>query len=277
MKKILLATDFSESATKARDYAIELAERTNAEVIILHSYSVEELGSENLYQEMYEHKRIEVKQQLDLLDLEFQSRRYADGSGPLRTKLASTFTDPLHEISEIINHEEIDLIILGNIGEEDAIEFDRSDLLKKLIKVENIPVLSVPTIAPGVLFKKVVLGVELVPEDEEAIRQLLDLFKGIPLDITVLHLYDSHHHPEETVKFKLLEQKFKDVEGLDFKSLRYPDLDDPEYGLSRYVNENKLDLLVLVKHQRNFLEGLFHKSAIQELVAYSHIPVLIVR
>ena len=45
MKKILVPTDFSETANKARDYAIQIAQQINAEIVLLNTFHIPYAGA----------------------------------------------------------------------------------------------------------------------------------------------------------------------------------------------------------------------------------------
>ena len=45
MKRILVPTDFSDTANKARDYAVQLAQILGAEIILINTYHIPYAGA----------------------------------------------------------------------------------------------------------------------------------------------------------------------------------------------------------------------------------------
>jgi hypothetical protein len=50
---------------------------------------------------------------------------------------------------------------------------------------------------------------------------------------------------------------------------------NPAIGISHFLKANTTDLLVLKRHQRNFIENLLHKSTIKQLLGEGKTPMLI--
>jgi ubiquinone biosynthesis protein len=107
VNRILVATDRSNTATKAVDWAARMADRYEAELVVL-QVIVPEQGRET------ETGAAEAAAVSDALpDLQILASDVAGGRGRARVAVDE---DPAHAIVEIADEERVDVVVVGNLG-----------------------------------------------------------------------------------------------------------------------------------------------------------------
>ena len=123
IKKILYATDLSKNASYAFFYAVDMAKRHNARIVILHS--IERIR--HMYGERVEKILQETKDQEQKTDIketqkslqEFCERTETQIGAPcveLVSKILVPLGHPVEEILKVADEEECDVIVLGTHG-----------------------------------------------------------------------------------------------------------------------------------------------------------------
>lgn len=127
IKKILYATDLSKNSNYAFFYAVDMAKRHNAGIVVLHSvepvrYYYDEGGSYRAGEILRKAKGQEQEADIEEIkkDLEDFCRRVGTQSGSACVELVSKILVPLgHPVEEILNaadDEHCDVIVLGTHG-----------------------------------------------------------------------------------------------------------------------------------------------------------------
>jgi nucleotide-binding universal stress UspA family protein len=119
IKKILYATDLSKNSAYAFYYALGMAEKNNATIVLLHV--VEPLPKFGIgfkdFREMVEHERKEEATQ----EIEKRRKAITEFVTPDINKLVSNIVIrmgyPMKEILKVADEERCDVIILGSHGE----------------------------------------------------------------------------------------------------------------------------------------------------------------
>ncbi len=128
IKKILYATDFSHNSTYAFSYAIDMAQKRDAQIVILHA--IEPIPPQIMARlEMYDNQGVLGKAQIngknEDIELiknrvkEFCKKREAQMGSPCVervSKIVVSFGHPVDEILKTADEERCDVIVLGNHG-----------------------------------------------------------------------------------------------------------------------------------------------------------------
>lgn len=206
MKRILFPTDFSEVATNAFVYALELAKLVQAEVLVLHSYdlipmddqffpenfneiydSVELANFEQFKEEIPKLRAIMEEHQMEHLKL---THRLMEG-------------DLTANVKKSIEEDKIDYLVMGtsDVGEWEAL-FAGSHSGSVILGLD-IPMFCVPF---GVKFKAVKnIGYvnHYTPKDKEALVAVLDIAKMMDATVKSLYVRTSKSEMDAETKKKL--------------------------------------------------------------------------
>ncbi len=269
MKKILVPTDFSENAGNALNYAIELAKKENAEIILLHVY----------------HPTL-VAPYLDVMpdvDAIMEEERWLNKLRSLQTKIEhageieSSIVARLDlAVDGIVSEAEdrnVDLIVMGTRGVNGLKEIFLGSNTARVAERAHCPVIAVPEGASYQHLKKIAYACNYRQIDIEAIQKLVEMARPLNAQVNILHVYnpDSTHAKEEMERFIREAEKQLIYENLSYELIEGEDIEE---RLEQYLETEAADLLVLSTHERNLRDKLFGNSITQKLVYHSKVPVM---
>jgi nucleotide-binding universal stress UspA family protein len=138
--RILVATDFSDTADRALEYALGLAAALGAEVILMHAYEVPVyafpdgafLATTEISERLAEAART-------ALDSAIAAR--AASKVPLRGVLRTG--TPWTEIEAVAKEEKVDLVVVGTHGRKGIARALLGSVAEKIVRTAPCPVLSV--------------------------------------------------------------------------------------------------------------------------------------
>lgn len=274
MNKILFPTDFSDAAQNAFIYALHLADKFGAEIVTLHAYELPQVNDLELTPSL--------RNFYDNMDLyEFES--YRDAIPPLvETAKAHGFEhiqlqhvlrqgDPESVILEVAVNDAVDLIIMGTTGARGLKEIFLGSTTGEVMENACCPVLAVPEHSQfdGQL-DNIAFTTSFTEEEQLTLHQLQKMFAPFDPVIHCLNV-DLSHTAEYTHRMTDFAAPFAGQSKLEFQVL---DGNDIYQVITEYMDQNKVDLLAMVTHQRNFLQELFHFSRTKQMAYHSHTPVL---
>lgn len=275
MKKILYNTDFSDCAMNAFVYALHLANKFNAEIITLHTYTRPVIGSmylPNTYQNIYEHL------QTDEFDM------YKDTSKLLHViakkhqleHIKNTFLmveeDNIDGMLQTIDNENIDLVVMGTKGASGLKEVFIGSVTSHLMEQSPCPVLAIPENTDyGDGIKNILFSSDFFPEEIASLKYALDLSDNLNAHFECINTaVDYSDYKEKLItdwREKLQFTKYKDI---NFSIADASSLSE----ITTYIDSHKIDLLITTIYKNNFIEEFFHFSQAKRLAHHSTIPIL---
>jgi nucleotide-binding universal stress UspA family protein len=140
IKNILFATDFSDSSEQAADYAVTLAQLTDAKLHVLH-----------VINELDEHQRVMIPREAFLVlekEIEVQTVKQLEKFCKEQAKGLSTTTHavvgaPFKVILEMGNTINADLIVMGTHGRTGMEHVIVGSTAERVVRRSRIPVLTV--------------------------------------------------------------------------------------------------------------------------------------
>ena len=271
MKTILVPTDFSDTANRARDYAIQLAQELDAQIILLNTYHIPYSGASagtlvNLDKVALEESEKSMSNQIEYLNMHYSNISF------------KTLCKPgllVDSVGRIGKNKEVDLIVMGTNGASGLLENYLGSNTSELIGSINIPIIVVPSETTYNFPKRIVVANDLEESGED---ELFDSLKEIGLktgaSIDFLFIVTEENQAETKIN-RLKSAEFDAEFDAKYHPFHFKENDKVEEGILEYVEENSFDLLVLTAHQRGFWEGLFHKSVSKSLVKNASLPILV--
>lgn len=274
MKRILFPTDFSEVATNAFVYALELAKLVQAEVLVLHSYdlipmddqffpenfneiydSVELANFEQFKEEIPKLRAIMEEHQMEHLKL---THRLMEG-------------DLTANVKKSIEEDKIDYLVMGtsDVGEWEAL-FAGSHSGSVILGLD-IPMFCVPF---GVKFKAVKnIGYvnHYTPKDKEALGVVLDIAKMMDATVKSLYVRTSKSEMDAETK-KSWEEDFV-KEPITFFEVRN---DEIKQMILDFVSRHEIDVLAMLTYKKNIFEGMFVPNYAKDNASGIKIPILVI-
>lgn len=273
MKKLLVPTDFSDTAKNAARYAVQLASTVAGSTVILYNiYDKLAVGSDGSpLTESDDDRKIILNQALANLEIELHELANVD----IRY-VAEEGNSLVENVDRYARHNGIDIVIMGITGATRLEQIFIGSNALNMARQGSCPVIIVPPKASFKEIKNVVLASDFknvaTTTPFAQIKSVLDIFKP------QLHIVnvDSEHYVELTQEYKheraQLESSFKEYNP-EFYFIRLYDFLD---AISNFTIDKNIDLIVTVPRKQSFLSSLFKTSNTKKLAYHSHVPIVAV-
>jgi len=271
MKKILYATDFSKNAEKAFNFALKIAEKHHADLVMLHVFDVLPVfGHPHNTIGPAEMTRQAVHSWVGHLQKFFEQ---------FNTDIQPTFIalenpSVVKSILSVIKEHKPDLLVAGTKGKSLLKEIFVGSTTKALIKQSPVPVLAIPSNADYRDFDNVLYASDFREVDLEAIEQLIELVKPYKPEIKLTHV-SSENEYNRNQKMEWFKDLVKD--NISYKNISFELLlsDRVFERLTNYVQNHDIDLMVMLEKERSgIVDKLFHEDLVWKMEFHTSIPIL---
>lgn len=276
MKKIVLPTDFSQNAKNAISYALQLFAETDCTLYLFHTYAVpiyysSEYQTINPYlTDLMEQYHNESMAQLERLKAELETT-YPNPRHSYVVK--ALYGDPIEELREFVEDEQVDLVVMGTKGATGARELLFGSNTVRAIKKVKCPLIAVPEQFRYEVPKEILFPTDYeVPFNTILLQELLSLSKIHLGCINVLHIATGYELNE------VQKGNLEELRGIlkPFAHLFHEtEINDVIEGINEFQLKQKMNLLVMVMHKHTFLESLFIKPMIRKIGLHIHIPFMV--
>lgn len=272
MEKILVAYDFSNAANNALDYACRLATYFSSKIGIIHVYTIPATVNDGAYIDIDWHefrkdteKRMgEVKAELLKNYPSFSDLEIYIENGPVETS-----------INKVATEKSFELIVMGiekNPG------FFKEHILNSNSVIEsrnfNLPVLIVPENYKPHKITNIAFACDYDYNfaGSTTLIQLKYFTAAFNADLKIVHILKPDHllNLEEATNDYYIEDKLQKTEHKTFFVFDK----DVDKGISYFIEQHNIDLLIVEPKQYSFITKLFHKSVTKNLAFHIQIPML---
>lgn len=271
MKTIIVPTDFSPVATNALNYAIDVAKKINASLLLLHVYQVPVSYSDvPIMLVSVEELRKAAEERLETLKKEVDHIT----SGTIKVYTEAKMGNVTDEVETLCKKIKPFAVVMGSKGSSglERVLFGSNTL--SVIRHITSPVICVP---PGKEFgtgiKKVGFAcdfkniVHTTPSD--TIKTMVKEF-GAELHVLNVDYHDKHFSPETPEESALLHTMLEEVKPV-YDFIEHRDIED---GINDFAEKNNLDLIITIPKKHKLLDGIFKPSSTKQLIYQSHVPVM---
>ena len=273
MKKILLATDFSDSCDNALTYAMALLQKTQIKIDLLNVYDIPVVVSSSMPSRAIDGIMTEKAKVVESHLLELQQNISSPHRGIFKVIYGPY---PATEIAEFAKSEGHDMIVMGMKQKYSLLERMMGTVTAQTIQLAAVPVLAIPSQSEYIPYRKILFptanpsGTDLTEAEETAIGWLVDFAKlfGSP-SIHMLHI-----QKEKTGDIIDITYKEKINDQIDFSRSQALSIED---GILSYYEKEHAELLAFYKPYRYFWERLYHSSLIRKILFRTRVPLLIFR
>jgi nucleotide-binding universal stress UspA family protein len=268
MKTIIVATDFSDAASNAANYAADMALAIGANLLLVHIYQIPTSYLEIPVAAGEDQIRTDAEESLSLLKKELLRR--TNGHVNIESQfLVGVFYAELKNICEQVQPY---AVVMGSQGTTAAqrVLFGGHTLysMKHLVW----PLITVPPQAVFSQIKKICLACDFekvldsTPVDE--IKRLVNDFHA------ELHVINSGkeelYQPDLVFESGMLQEILAPLKP-QYHLITGENIDE---SIISFVEKNNIDLLITLPKKRGLLEKLAHKSISKQLVLHTHVPVM---
>lgn len=270
MITILVPTDFSKISLNAIDYAVEIAVRTKAKIILFHTYYMPIITSD-----------IMVVPPIDELDngcadslKRIESNIYKKHGKNIDIEFICKYGFPIDEINLFAIEKKVDLIVMGMQGAGYLTEKIIGSITTSLIRKSKCPVL---VINRGLKFKpvkKIVLAsdFEVIADATilKPLKEFVQLFKSQVYVLNVVPELETVPMIGKAAVGIKLEHALEDVNH----SFYFSQNEDVVAGINDFIDEKDADMVVMIPRKHSFLNSVFNEPDTKRIAFHSKVPLL---
>lgn len=272
MKTILVPMDASACAENALLFAILLAQKQQARLVLVNAFQIRAAAGEVPF-EIIEEELIRKKKESEQM-LRAQAIKISH-TGNLEFDFVALEGAPDDVILDVAKSREASYIIMGTNGEGLATSMFGSTAWH-VIEKATCPVIALP---PSARFnkpvKRITYATDYRSSDLEAINKLTQLATLWNAQVNILHVDENKMTAEEEVvlmdSFRKKVLQKVNYDNLSFQILYGNDVAD---RLEKYIEDQNTDLLVMATHRRSFFERLFKKSVTRRIALDAAVPLM---
>lgn len=272
MKRIIVPVDFSNVAESAFTFALEIASRYKAELLLFHNFEVPVVESQ-----FFPVNYMDVYSSLEMAEFDFfkdkvaELRKIAEGKNLSHVAMSHILTDGdlLYNLKDVIQREKIDFVVMGTSGADNWFENLVGTNTGSLILDVNVPVLTVPENTKFKEIQTVGFTTRFRDKDQIALESVLKFSKTFNSKVKCLYVKTENSDvSEETIdkwrtKFTANNVQFYIVYD-----------DDVEGAVNDFLVSQEIDVLAMLTYKRSFFQKIFHSSMTKKMAQNLTIPVL---
>jgi nucleotide-binding universal stress UspA family protein len=271
MKTILVPTDFSSNAEHALNYALDIAIRLKAQVLLLHTYQVPydfEIQLPGIIEDM-ERKSAEGLSKTK----SYAESKLGNNGGSVRT--FSTMGDVVEVTIELAEKEKVDLVIMGTQGASGLKRVLVGSNTASLINKAPCPVLAVPADYKKGAITKIAYSTDYRQEDTKTIQKVADFASLFGASLAIMHVIESDSFTED-LRFR----GYRDLirEKVPYAQLTFHKLlaDSVYEGVDNFIKTEQPSIMVTATYRRSLLSSILEPSITKRMAYYTEIPLLAV-
>jgi len=276
MKKVILLTDFSENSFQAILYAMNFFEKEEVSFHLLHIKDSRGLlmddlmtskPGENMQSALLRNTKKKLEELLETVNNLNKNLRHLF----ITEYLFDSFFDAITKYCE---KEQIEMLVMGTTGATGAKQVFLGSTAAKIINKIDIPILAIPEGSVFIPIEKLLFSVDYkvnyLPVTLHPLLNLLRAFMPI-----VYTLYADENHTEYK-KEQLLNKIELDKLLEPFNSSTHKVTSLPlDQTLSCLLEFLQIDLLIMIKKEKTFLQKLINSSHIRKVSYHLKTPLFI--
>ncbi len=273
MKKInhiLYTTDFSQASEAAFSFALEIANRFQCRLSMLHVYEVPNVAPTSAFTTLEDtithvSEEMEADSNGKLKLLQQQANAYG-----ISCQVFTVQGNVNEEIIKMLgNH--TDLVIMGTNGNQADRGLFVGSTANAIIKLANCPVFCVPAQVSLKRIDRIVYATDLRYEETEIINFVITFGRAFAAEVVILHIDQNAENAEWSID--ILQDVIANTE-YEKAFFREIITNDVFSGIDSYIQDNAVDIVSATTYHTSFFDRLFRKSHTKEILMHSEIPLL---
>ncbi len=293
IKRILVPTDFSETARAALDQALILTAKFDAELTVLHARLLFEDDPVELEEKLKDLKAEEKHVEEVLLE-KMKKRTEAHQHLNIKHEIIRGYSAP-SAILGYINNREFDLVVIGTHGRSGLEHFLIGSVAEKVVRYARCPVLTVRS-ADYIKerFKRILVPLDFSEPSMQALQTATQWIEKQDGELHLLYAVEQEVHPalyawgmksifdmipdiKEKVEKRMDEalKPFAPLQNISIKKVVKEG--KPHKEIAKYAEEENLDLIVIGTHGMVGLDRFLLGSTTERVIRAVKLPVLTVK
>ncbi|WP_273568515.1 universal stress protein [Maribacter halichondriae] len=274
MENILVPTDFSNNAYNALFHATRLVKGKACTFHVLNTYNeYTPLRSKSVGKTLIAQLKDESNEGLQRV----LHRIKLDEADPKHTfKTISEHGELIAAVSNVVNTEKIDLVVIGNSGrsEIEAI-FMGSNALDVIGAIEQCPVLTIPKEVDFKPPKEIAFVTDYQrPYDAGLLQPLLLMAKQYKSKICLMHINEEEVLDRDQEMNRSILLKY--LLPFEYTMHWMPLFKNKANSIHTFLNELDIKMLAMVNYEHSFLERITREPVIKRVAFDLDIPFLII-
>ncbi|HRK53464.1 MAG TPA: universal stress protein [Cyclobacteriaceae bacterium] len=271
MKKILVPCDFSDSAVQAFKFAVEIANQSKGEILLLNVVELPVIH-ENVMMPTFSFEDTFLKEMKERADKDFNK---------MKTKWAkegpkvSTFVEygaPTPIISQFVEKKKVDLVVMGTKGASGLKEFFVGSNTEKIVRWSPVPVISIKKSVKVSSIKNIVFPSTLRADEEKLTMRVKALQAFFKAKLHVVNVNTPANFRTDVITRQQLKDFAERFMLKDYTLNVYNDLNE-ELGVANFTKEVKGDMVAMATHGRKGLNRLMSGSIAEDVVNHIECPI----
>lgn len=271
MKKILVPCDFSESAIQAYEFALNLAEQSQAEIFALKVIDLPFIYETSL-STTPEYFDPGIFKSLE----EDAKKKFEKLQAKHSQKERVTFTTIRGAVTLTINQfaqdHQIDLIVMGTTGASGLKEYWIGSNTEKVVRFSHVPVLAVRKSFDVSKIKNIVFPTTLHLDQSDLVSKIKDLQSFFSAKLHLLLVNTPNNMLRTKDEIDLMEEFARHYNLSNYTLNTRNDFHEQD-GIINFVHEIKADMIAMGTHGRKGLAHLFMGSVTEDLVNHVDCPI----
>jgi nucleotide-binding universal stress UspA family protein len=278
MKTLVFLIEEMQDVQKMIRYVALLAKELKLGVHVLHVQNPPSYGAYGHVErvippepEMFEKITNESKKEI----VEFIKEIGAELAGIPSIEFKSEIGDASLILKEKVENKKYDMVVLKSNSKQGFLL--KNSAIMDIVYNVPCPVYIIPSEARFQTLKKIVYATDYHEEDITMLKSLIKLTKPFEPEIIALHISNDNEF-EKKLKSEGFAAIISEKTGYNKISVKMIAEEDGKDAVESLVNEAEkanVNLIVVLKQNRNFFERLFKSSFTAELVENSQLPILV--
>ena len=260
MRKILVPVDFSPVSKNAFIYGLHLYKGTDTLFDVVHIYHPSfDPVQPGILDDSLDLEHIKA-QNLDTF-IDSVKDIISQSGVEVNSRLELGFT-----VEKIVDmSEEYDLIIMGSTGESSLLNKFFGGISSEVAVKAHCPVLLIPSSVKFKGLKNIIYACDFDGVDDIILKKIIEFTKRYNASLHFVHIQNKNE------KFEL-----KLDTGVPLKyTINIVEADSVKEGLSSFIENKNIDMVIMATKQRSFWKQIIHKSLTKEFALTSHVPLLV--
>lgn len=273
MKKLIIhPTDFSKCANAAFDYALLLAKATDSELLLVHAldtkqYDINSQSGRGLLEKSQEVEQYAESKLNELGDRAMNAQVKA--SGQIYSGYLSSW------LPDLIRKEKPMFVVMGTTGAGSLGNKVFGSNADAIIHESVSPVLTVPLDAPCCTPTNISFAADLSKIDSEVIGFINSITTALKSSLKFLYAVSENEKASGEEAIKKTKSVLTELDSTFSSAFELVVGNDYTNAIGNKVINDKPDLLVIVRSNKNFFEKLLFGSLSERMIYYSNIPLLV--
>lgn len=272
MKTILVPTDFSKNAENALKYAVTIAQKENAKIILLNAFDILITSPGLVSPEI-------IMEEIQILEGNSKTQLQSLFKKNIETKKVKCelickhgfITEVIIDTAERINP---DLIIMGTKGASGLKSVIMGSNTARIIEKINYPIIAVPEKAKFNGLKQITYASDYNNSDILVIKKLIEIAKIFNSKLNLVHVTENEDQEEKSFFSKFsnnITNKIK-YNNLSFHLIQGANL---EKKLNDYLKKSETDLLAMSTQPHNLFDRVFGINIIKKMAYHTDVPLIV--